>query len=62
MDNVRRYDRWVGLAVLLSMIVGVISLVLAIISLIALEFTGMGLCLIAAALAFGALSIALLQR
>ncbi len=61
MDSKKRFDRWVGLAVLLSMIAGILSLLMAVISLIAGEFTGMGLCLVAAALAFGALSIALLQ-
>ena len=62
MEANKRFDRWVGLAMLLSMIVGLLSLVGAAISLFASEYTGMGLCLVAAALAFGGLSIALLPR
>jgi len=62
MDPRKRFDRWIGLAVILSMIVGLLSLVGAAISLFSGELTGMGLSLIAAALAFGGISIALLPK
>jgi hypothetical protein len=57
----RRLDAIIGLAALGSAATGVMSLVVALFPLFSGEFLAAGICLLAAALSFGLLAIAVLR-
>jgi hypothetical protein len=57
----RRLDAIIGLAALGSAVTGVISLVVALFPFLSGEFLAAGVCLLAAALSFGLLAIAVLR-
>lgn len=61
-DERKKQDTLVGLAVLGSGITGVASLIVGLVSFFDGEFIAAGVCLIAAALAFGLLANALLSE
>lgn len=61
-DERKRQDTLVGLAILGSGITGVASLIVGLVSLLDGDLIAVGVCLIAAALAFGLLANALLSE
>jgi hypothetical protein len=54
-------EKLVGIAALFSMVVGIIALPIALVAFLSNEYSAAGLSLIAAALSFGLISIAILK-
>jgi hypothetical protein len=61
-DDVKGLSTTIGLAAIGPVIVGIVSFIAAFFPLLSADFTGAGVFLIASALSFGLLSIAVLGR